>query len=168
MISMVVAMDLQGVIGKDNRLPWHIPGDLAHFRRITDGHTVVMGRKTYESIGFPLPNRRNVIITRNAAFRPEGCITVSSLQTAMAVCENEEIFVIGGAEIYREFLPYADRLHITRLEGIFEGDVRFPEIKWDEWELVSRVQGPVDAGNPCRYRFEIYDRHKAGFIGKLP
>jgi dihydrofolate reductase len=155
-------MDENGVIGRDNRLPWHLPADLAYFRQLTTGHTVVMGRKTFESIGKPLKNRRNVVVTRNPAFRADGCTVVHSLAEAWRAAGDGDVFVIGGAELFREALPAADRLYVTRIHHAFEGDVYFPEFPADEWRLVSRRPGVKDERNPYDHEFLVYERAKKG------
>ena len=114
MISFLVAMDQNGLIGRDNDLPWRLPADLAYFKKLTTGHTIIMGRKTYESIGRPLPERKNIVITRDAHYQAQGCVIVCSVAEALAhVKEEDNVFVIGGAEIFKAFYPYAERLYIT-------------------------------------------------------
>lgn len=131
MISLVVAMSENRVIGVENRLPWHIPEDLKRFKKITSGHPIVMGRKTFESIGRPLPNRTNIVITRQKDYRVEGVVTVFSLEEALEWAGrspgSDEIFVIGGGEIFSQILPRAGRIYLTEVEWPFEGDAFFPE-----------------------------------------
>lgn len=158
MISMMVAIGKNRVIGRNNKLPWHLPADLAYFKKTTTGHTVIMGRKTFESIGKPLPNRRNVVITRNKDYKAEECIVCHTIEEAQRLCSNEEAFVIGGADIFSEFLPFADRLYITFIEEAFEGDIFFPEIDYSDWVLVSKVLGERNERNPYSYYFAVYDR----------
>jgi dihydrofolate reductase len=158
MISMILAMDRNRLIGKDNKLPWHIPGDLAYFRKVTTGHTVIMGRKTYESIGKPLPGRKNVVITHRDDFHPEGCTICRSIEEAADMGRGEEVFVIGGAQVYTAFLPLADRLYITHIDESFEGDTWFPDIDPEEWKLVSNIQGSRDEKNPYTCWFAVYTR----------
>lgn len=137
MLSIIVAADENNVIGKDNDLIWHLPDDLKFFKKRTTGHTVVMGRKTYESIGKPLPNRRFVIITRNKNYKVEGCEVVHSLEDALNLCPPEdESFVIGGDQIYRLALPHVDRIYLTRVHHQYDGDRYFPELgsNWKEFE----------------------------------
>lgn len=162
MISLIWAMDENQVIGKNNQLPWHLPEDLKFFKRTTMGHPIAMGRKTLDSIGKPLPGRENIVITRNLQFSYEG---VTILNSADALIEysnhkDEEIFVIGGAEIFNFFLPISDRLYVTRIHEKFEGDAYFPKLNVEEWELVSREKGIKDEKNPYDYEFEIYCRKK--------
>lgn len=138
MISIIVAIARHGAIGKDNALLWHISDDLKRFKRITSGHPVVMGRKTYESLGRPLPNRINVVITRNTDFRAEGCTVVHSMAEAVSLFPaTEEVFVIGGAQIYAEALDIADKFYLTKVEAQYDADTFFP--KWDpaQWREIS-------------------------------
>ncbi|OQP03725.1 dihydrofolate reductase [Geobacillus sp. 44B] len=160
MISHIVAMDQNRVIGKDNRLPWHLPADLAYFKKVTMGHAIVMGRKTFESIGRPLPGRENVIVTRNRSFQPEGCKVLHSIEEVKqfaAKCDDE-VFVIGGAELFRATLPVADRLYITKIEASFPGDTFYPAFNESQWQLVSYTKGIKDEKNPYDYAFIIYER----------
>lgn len=142
MISLVVAVAKNGVIGAKNALPWYLPEDLKHFKKITTGHAVLMGRKTYESIvkrlGKPLPNRTNIVITRQADYQvPLGVEVYDWIDKAIAAHPNEDIFVIGGAEIFKETVGKADKIYMTHVERDVEGDVFFPEIDWSKWKLVS-------------------------------
>jgi len=138
MISIIVAIASNGVIGSQNRLLWHIPEDLKRFKAITSGHPVVMGRKTFESLGRPLPDRTNVVITRNDTYNAEGAKVVGSLREAIALfSETEEIFIIGGGEICAEAMPIADKLYITAVEHPYEGDTMFPEWERSQWRLIK-------------------------------
>lgn len=138
MISIIVAIAHNNVIGASNSLIWHISEDLRRFKAITTGHPVIMGRKTYESIGRPLPNRTNVVITRQADFAVEGCTVVHSLQEAIALFpENEELFIIGGGQIYAEALPLAKRIYLTEVDADYEGDTNFPQWDRSEWNLIE-------------------------------
>lgn len=130
-ISMIVALSQNNQIGINNKMPWHIPEDLEYFKRITMGHTIIMGRKTYESIGRALPNRKNIILTHNHSLVFPGISTLHSVEDVLnlATQEQDEIFIIGGGEIYNLFLPYADRLYITQINAFIEGDTTFPEYK---------------------------------------
>jgi dihydrofolate reductase len=157
-ISFMVAMDIQQAIGLGNDLPWRLPADLAYFKRKTLNHTILMGRKTYESIGKPLPQRTNVVITRNEGFTAEGCIVVHSVEEAAAQFAGEELFVIGGAEIFRLFMPVVDRLYITLIEHEFEADTFFPDFDIEEWTLVSSEDGVTDEKNPYTYTFLVYEK----------
>lgn len=143
MISMIVAVARNGVIGHANDLIWHISEDLRRFKAITTGHPVIMGRKTFESIGRPLPGRTNVVISRNENFRPEGCLVVDSFEKAVAMFPpDEEAFVIGGAQVYAQVLPIADRLYLTEIEADYEGDTRFPDWDRSAWTLSSEQRFP--------------------------
>jgi dihydrofolate reductase len=159
MISFIVAMDENGVIGKENHLPWRLPEDLKFFKRTTMGHVIVMGRRTFESIGKPLPGRINVVLTRNDHFRAEGCKIVHSPEDVLAMSKQyEEIFIIGGASIFQIFLPYAERLYMTKIHHEFAGDTYFPEMNWSEWRLVETKKGKRDEQNPYDYEFQLYIR----------
>ena len=148
MLSIIVALSENGVIGDKNALLWDIKEDMRHFRQKTTGHTIIMGRKTYESIGRPLPNRRNVVITRQN-IEIEGCTTVHSLEEAVALVKHEEeAFIIGGEQIYRQALALVDRLYLTRVHRHYDGDACFPAIVADEWEQVSIEE------HPCGENFE--------------
>jgi dihydrofolate reductase len=157
-ISYIVAMDIQQAIGLGNSLPWRLPADLAYFKKTTMDHAVLMGRKTYESIGKPLPNRTNVILTQNKHYQAEGCLIVHSVEEAVEQFKNEEIFVIGGAEVFHLFMPAVDRLYITLIEHEFEADTYFPEFDIDDWVLVSSEAGIKDAKNPYDYSFLVYQK----------
>ncbi|MFZ5558015.1 MAG: dihydrofolate reductase [Pseudomonadota bacterium] len=155
-ISILVAVARNGVIGADNRLPWHLPDDLRYFKRLTTGHCVIMGRKTYDSIGRPLPNRRNVVITRQSGLRIDGAEVVHSLDEALAACGgDDEIFVIGGAEIFRQILDRADRLYLTELMREYDGDVFMPEYDRTQWRETSRDKRCADG---LEYHYVVYDR----------
>lgn len=152
MISLMVAHDPGLVIGKDNQLPWHIPEDLAYFKKHTVGKGMVMGRNTYESIGRPLPKRRNIIVTRNKDYQAEGTDVVHSIDDAIRLAErvHEEVMVIGGEQIFRSVLPIADRLYITLIHKKFEGDTHFPEYG-AEWQLVSESAKQLSGDIPFSY-----------------
>ena len=142
MITIVAACSANRVIGKDNKLIWRVPGDLKRFKEMTTGHTVLMGRKTYESIGKPLPNRRNVVISRNPNLVIENCLNYTSLTESLTMFKND-LFIIGGEEIYRQTLPYADRIELTLINKNFDGDAFFPEIP-DCFEETARVDMECD------------------------
>ncbi|WP_416144731.1 dihydrofolate reductase [Planococcus koreensis] len=152
MISLMVAHDPNYVIGKDNKLPWHIPEDLAYFKKHTVGKGMVMGRNTFESIGRPLPKRRNIIVTRNEEYQVEGADVVHTIEDAIRLAENvhEEVMVIGGEQIFRSVLPIADRLYITLIHKDFEGDTYFPEYG-DDWQLVSESAQQLSGDIPFSY-----------------
>jgi len=157
-VSIVVAISQNHAIGKDNKLLWYLPKDLKHFKEITTGHTVIMGRKTYESVGKPLPNRRNIIITRQQV-TIEGCEVVNSVEAALALCKGEaEVFIVGGAEIYRQALHLTDCIYLTVIHENFEGDTYFPEIKPDLWKETERQDHEPDEKNLLPYSFITYER----------
>lgn len=163
MISLIVAIAHDNVIGRSNDLPWYLPADLKHFKEITTGHTVIMGRKTYDSIaarlGKPLPNRHNVILTREEKFVVPGATVVNSLEIALEEHENEEVFVIGGAEIYSQALSHADKLYVTEIDAdITGGDTFFPLIDPQEWRETSREKHTKDDRNEYEYAFVTYER----------
>lgn len=158
-VSLVAAMAENRVIGEQGRLPWHLPEDLKHFKKLTVDRTVIMGRKTFEEIKRPLDNRRNVVITRNRAFQPHGVTLVPSLEEALAVGATEdEVFVIGGGEIFRLALPRADRLYLTVVHADVEGDTRFPEFDQTAWALESEVRHEADARHAYPFTFRNYVR----------
>jgi dihydrofolate reductase len=160
-LSIIVAMDDNQLIGKNNALPWHLPADLAYFKKTTTGKTVLMGRKTYDSIGKPLPNRRNVIISRNANFRALGCEVVSSIEAALALAKNDaEVMIMGGSSFYEQILPRVDRLYITEVKGFFEGDAHFPNFNRDDFTEQFRQSHQPDEKNQYTYDFTILDRKK--------
>jgi len=168
MLSLVVAAARNNVIGKGNALPWSLPADLKHFREVTSGHAVIMGRKTFESIGRPLPNRRNIVITRQPGYAPEGVEAAGSLEAAVALAmadsPEREAFVIGGGEIFRQALPIADRIYLTRVEADVEGDAFFPDLDPREWREVSRREGIVDEKNSLPHAFLVLERRSHGII----
>jgi len=137
-IHIIVAMDAQRGIGINNTLPWRLPEDLAHFKRLTTGHPIIMGRKTFESIGRPLPGRRNIVISRNPAWRHEGVETVGSIEAAVALVGDATAFIIGGAEIYQQSLPLANQLIITEIQKTFACDAFFPAFDPAQWQEVAR------------------------------
>lgn len=157
-VSLIVAMARNRVIGRDNKLPWHIPADLRRFRDLTLGHTIVMGRKTYEGIGTPLPGRQTIIVTRQEGYAPPGCVVVHSLEEALAAAGSaDEVFICGGGELYAEALPLAERIYLTMVELDVEGDTLFPEIPAGEFVETSREE--VDAKPPIT--FIVYERNRA-------
>ncbi len=164
-LAAIVAAAENGVIGRNNALPWHLSEDLKYFKRVTMGKPIVMGRKTFESIGKPLPGRTNIVITRNPVYQAEGVKVVPSLDEALLLASDialidgvEELLVIGGAEIYRESIPRADRLYLTEVHASVEGDAVLPEIDWTRWREVSRERHSAEAPNPYDYSFVVYER----------
>jgi dihydrofolate reductase len=157
-ISLIVAKAKNNVIGKDNQLIWHLPADLKFFKNKTMGHTVVMGRKTYDSMGKPLPGRMNVVITRQQNFHPEGVTIEPSLESALEDLKVAEVFIIGGGEIFKHAMPLADKMYVTEIDELFDGDVYFPEINPDEWELTEAIPFPKDEKNKYNLSFNTYIR----------
>lgn len=158
-ISLILAVANHGVIGYQQKLPWHLPADLAHFKKLTLNKPIIMGRKTYESIGKPLPERRNIIITRNKNFSVAGTESFSSIKEALENLQNEnEIMIIGGAELFRETLPLATRIYLTSIHATFNGDTFFPELDYEIWEESSREDHETDVKNPYKYSFIVLDR----------
>lgn len=158
-LSIIVAMAKNRVIGANNTLPWHLPADLKHFKALTMGHHIVMGRKTFESIGKPLPGRTSVVVTRNANYAPPGVIVANSLEAAISSCGNdEEIFVIGGAELYRQAINLADRIYLTEIDAGIPGDAYFTEFDSKSWRETGRVSHAPDEKNAYPCHFVIYDR----------
>jgi dihydrofolate reductase len=163
MISLMLAMDKNRLIGKDNQLPWHLPADLRYFKNVTMGHPIVMGRKTFESIGRVLPGRENIVLTRDADFHAEGITILHSIEDVKRLSSSidQEIFVIGGAEIFKEILPVTDRLYITDIHHAFEGDTYFPEIDEAKWTTLSVTPGTVDDKNLYQHDFIVLERKTA-------
>ena len=162
---MIVAQAQNRVIGRQNKLPWYLPGDLKYFKQVTMGKPVIMGRKTYESIGKPLPGRLNVVITRDPAYQVEGAKVVHSLAEAIELSESqafidgvEEAMVIGGEQIYAQALPLAERLYITQVHAEVEGDAMFPELVLSDWDEVGRDDFKAEGPNPYDYSFVVYQR----------
>jgi len=157
MIKIIAAMSKNRVIGDSNSLIWSLPNDLKRFKQLTTGQTVIMGRKTYESIGRPLPNRRNIIITRDENYEAIGCEIVNSLEEALLL-SGEDCFIIGGGEIYKQSLPIADKIYLTLIQEDFQGDTSFPELG-DEWVKISREDHESDEKNPHKYSFIEYEKY---------
>lgn len=160
-ISLIVAAAQNGAIGRDGRMPWHLPNDLRHFKNLTWGMPIIMGRKTFESLGKPLPGRLNIVITRQSGFQPLGVVVVSDPEQALSVAaaqEVHEVMVIGGGEVYKLFLERAARIYLTRIQDPFEGDTFFPAIDVKDWTLSSRLHQPADEKNPVDHAFEQWDR----------
>lgn len=164
-LAVIVAAADNGVIGRNNALPWHLPEDLRYFKRVTMGKPIVMGRKTFESIGRPLPGRTNIVISRQPGYSAEGVTVVSTLEEAIAVAEDialidgvSELMVIGGAEIYRAALARATRLYLTQVHAEVEGDVYLPEVDWSAWREVCRENWPASDSNPYSYSFVVFER----------
>ncbi|MEM6815002.1 MAG: dihydrofolate reductase [Bacteroidota bacterium] len=163
-ISMIAAMGKNRVIGKDNDLPWHLPNDFKYFQQTTKGHHVIMGRKNWESLPHkfrPLPQRTNLVITKQHDYHANGATIIHSLEEGVAVAEKnneKELFIIGGGEIYRIGLEITDKIYLTEIEGIFDGLVTFPEFSLDEWDEVSRVHHPIDNKHQYAFDFVVYKK----------
>ena len=158
-ISLVAAVAANGVIGRENRLPWHLPDDMRFFRRITLHKPVVMGRKTHESIGRPLPLRQNIVLTRNASYTAEGCVVVHDMAAVwQAVGEAADLMVIGGSEIYQLFLPRATHLYLTHVEAEPEGDAWFPAVDLTQWQATWRETHETDEQHAHRFHITAYER----------
>jgi dihydrofolate reductase len=172
-ISLIAAISRNNVIGRDNKLMWDMPADMKHFRDTTSDHTVIMGRKTFESIGRPLPKRMNIVITRDTSYSREGLYTVNSLEEALRLASLEqgkefeqnqdevEVFIIGGGEIYKQAMDKADKLYITIIDAELDGDSYFPEIDENKWKVSSREDHPADEENPMPYAFVTYIKKAA-------
>ncbi len=166
-ISLVLAMGRNRAIGRDNRLPWHMPADLAHFKTTTIGKPFLMGRKTWESIGKALPGRLNIVLTGQVAYHAEGATVVNSIDDAISVCGSaDELMVIGGAGVYQAFLPMAQKIYLTRIDEDFEGDTFFPDLDEQEWCEESREDHRADEKNPYDYSFRVL--RKAAIISANP
>lgn len=158
-LSIIAAMAGNRAIGIKNTLPWRLPEDLKRFKELTMGHHIVMGRKTYDSIGKPLPGRDTVIVTRNADYAVPGCLAVNSLDAALTVSHGDaEVFFVGGADLYRQTLTIANRIYLTEIQRVFDGDAFFPEFDKNHWVETSREKHKTDGPNGFEYHFVIYDR----------
>ena len=158
MINIIVAMDERGGIGKNNKIPWHLPADLKYFRLRTLYNAVVMGRKTFESIGKPLDKRLNIVLTKNYNYYHKGVLIYNTVEDVFRIYRKlEKLWIIGGLEIYKLFLPYAHRLYITHIHHTFDTDIQL-HIDFNEWKLISKVQGIVDEANPFPHDFAVYQK----------
>ncbi len=161
MISLIAAMDENRLIGRDRGMPWRLPADLRHFKRLTMGHHVIMGRKTYETLPGPLPGREIIVVTRSSDYLPEHGRAAHTIEEALAMsAEDDERFVAGGAEIYRHTLPLAGRLYLTEIHAAFQGDTWFPDCDLSGWNLVSREDHEPDEKNRWAYSFLLYERRE--------
>jgi dihydrofolate reductase len=166
LISLIVALSRNHVIGKNNDLPWTLPDDSRYFMETTRGHCVVMGRKNYDSLPVkykPLPNRTNIVVTRQSSLEAPGCIVLHTLEAAIATAQDRqetELFIIGGAEIYKLALPVADRLYLTEIDAVVEGDTHFPSYDAAQWKETSRRHHPADAKHIYAFDFVVYERKK--------
>ncbi|WP_417612288.1 dihydrofolate reductase [Owenweeksia hongkongensis] len=158
-LTIIAAMAKGRVIGKDNDLIWHLPDDLKHFKNLTKGHHVIMGRKTYESMGKPLPGRTNIVITRQKDFKADGCILVNTIEEGIQKAEGDsQPFIIGGGEIYKQALKYAQTMELTEVNGEFDGDTFFPTFDESQWKEVSRTHHPVDEKHKYSFDFIQYSK----------
>lgn len=159
-LSLIVAASENEVIGVNNQLPWYLPKDLAYFKKITTGNSIIMGRKTYESIGKALPNRQNIVITRQTDYQLVDAEVVNNLQDAVQIAHSTEVFIIGGAEIFNQSLALADKIYLNRILANFEGDTWLPKINWEKWQNISKTQSLADEKNAYGICFEVYQRKK--------
>ena len=162
-LSIIAAMSANRVIGSNNDLPWRLPADWKRFKSLTMGHHLIMGRKTFESIGQPLPGRTTVVISHQTDYAPAGVLVAHSIDQALQlVAGDNEVFVFGGAQIYQQLLPRADRLYLTFIHEEFEGDTDFPEFEKSDWQLISEEDHAPDDKNLYPYSFLVYERKTAG------
>jgi dihydrofolate reductase len=160
-INLIAALARNRVIGNRQQIPWRIPGEQAYFKKVTLGHPIVMGRKTWESIGRPLPGRRNIVVTRSPNYVAADADVVDSLDAALALVPNSaDVFVIGGGELFAQALPSADRLFLTEIDADFEGDAFFPQFDRAGWREMSRMTNAAEGGRPFAYSFVVYERLK--------
>jgi len=158
-LSCIVAVSENGVIGRNKNLPWKLSADLRRFKQLTTGHAIIMGRKTFDSIGRPLPNRISIVLTRNRDYAPPGVMVVHSFDQAVAACQDQqEAFVIGGEAVFREALPRTKRLHLTRVHANIEGDAYFPETDLADWKLLDQEHHSEDERNDYAFTFYVYER----------
>ncbi len=158
-LSLIAAMSANRVIGRDNNLPWKLPADWKHFKNLTMGHHLLMGRKTFESIGRPLPGRTTVVITRQSDYSPTGVLVAHSIEQALQLAaQDSEVFVAGGAQIYLQMLPRADRIYLTSIDKDFEGDTFFPDFDESDWQLIFQENREPDEKNAYPYTFLTYER----------
>lgn len=169
-ISLIAALSQNHVIGKDNDLPWHLPDDMKYFMQTTNGHHCIMGRKNYDSIPAkfkPLPNRTNIVVTRQKNFNAPGCLVVNSLDEAIAIAKNnneDELFIIGGADIYKQSMPQMQRMYLTEIKALIDGDTFFPEFKKEEWQETKRTLHPVDERHKYDFDFVVYEKNNSQLV----
>ena len=160
-ISLIVAMDEKRGIGVEGRLPWYLPADLKRFKKLTMGHHLIMGRKTYESIGSPLPGRTMIIVTHNPNYQPDGCLVARSLETAIEFARmglEDEVFIIGGADLFEQAIEISDRIYLTQVHATLPADVYFPEYSVDDWNELETIHYPADDNNRYSFSFNIVER----------
>ena len=161
-VALVAARDRRGLIGRDNALPWHLPGDLRRFRELTRGKPVIMGRRTFEAIGRALPDRVNIVLTRDLSFHAPGVIVAGSVPEALAMAHDApEVMIAGGSEVFAQFLPRADRLYLTEIDAEFQGDTYFPPFERGEWREIERSEHAADDREPVAYTFVTLERLRA-------
>ena len=153
MISIIAAMDENRLIGSNNNLPWYLPADLQRVKQLTTGHAIILGRKNYESIGRPLPNRKNIVITTNPDYDAPGCVVVNSIDAAIEAAGDDDIYIFGGARIYEQMFDLAERMYLTLIHATFEGDTWFPEYNVDAWEVTERQDFSANEKNRYDYSF---------------
>ena len=160
-VSQIAAMSRNRIIGKDNKLPWNMPDDLAYFFKVTRGHHIILGRKNFEAIGKALPSRVNIVVTRNPNYKAPGCIVVENIQQALKYSESkgeEEVFIVGGGQIYQASLGITNKIYLTIIDTEIEGDVFFPEFDLKSWNVISKVSHSADNRNPFNYTYYIFER----------
>ena len=163
-LSLIAAMDENRLIGAGNQLPWHMPADLALFKRITMGKPIIMGRKTYESIGRPLPGRRNIVVSRDSNYQAPGCELCHGIEAALALCaDDEEVMLIGGASLYEQAVVLSSCMYITRIHHRFNGDTWFPEFSEEHWRIEENQEFEADKSNPYSFSFVKYVRELANY-----
>jgi len=160
-VSLIAAVASNLVIGNAGKLPWRLPDDLARFKRLTMGHAVVMGRKTFQSMGRALPGRRNIVLSRRPGLAVPGCEVAHTRDEALTMAAGNELFVIGGAAVYELFLPIARRMYITHVDGAYDGDACFPEVQWEPWRIVAETPARAGAPGTPGHRFVDYERKDA-------
>lgn len=158
MIAAIVAMSNNNVIGYENKMPWHLPQELKYFKKVTTGYPIIMGRKTFESIGRPLPNRENIIVTRQSDYKAEGVTVINDLPAYLTENKNKDLFIIGGEEIFKIAFPYLDTLYVTDILHTFEGDTYFPDFNKEEWNIKSSSEVQVDENSEIKYRYLVYEK----------
>lgn len=161
--TIIAAIARNGVIGKNNTLPWHLPADMAFFKKTTTGHTIVMGRKNYEDIGRPLPNRRNIVLSRDPEFKANGCEVFNTYDEMITETSNDdEVFIIGGAGLYVTALRFAQKMLLTKIDSDIDGDIYFPEINWQDWKEISNDHHNIDEKNKYEFNIVAYERKSEG------
>ncbi|MGD8744170.1 MAG: dihydrofolate reductase [Candidatus Woesebacteria bacterium] len=162
-VSLIAAVSENYVIGNKGKIPWNLPADLKRFKKITMGHHIIMGRETFESIGKPLPGRKNIVVSRNKKYEAEGCRVVHSLKDALEIAKTnkeDEVFVIGGEQIYSLALPRADKIYLTKVKKNYEGDTFFPEMDMNNWKVTSKESFKSNGDNPLAFEFIIYEKNE--------